>query len=446
MLRTERHPIASYLRSRQIDFHSLDRHYETAQSFEDAYRAAAREVLDLAKEKGEVVYAAPGHPFVGETVSRLLVELGPGEGVSVEVSPSVSFLDVLFAVLRLDPLAGLQVLDAFSLENAEISTAGHLVVGQVYHRHLASEVKLHLLHRYPADHPVTIVYGQGAERLVEVPLAELDRQEFDHMTSVYVPPARPVAAGAFQRSVELMARLRGPGGCPWDREQDHLSLRRHLLEEAHEVLEAVEEGRPEELREELGDLMLQILFHAQIEAEEGHFTIYDSLDVLNDKLVRRHPHIFGEVEVSSSAEVVANWERIKRREKGRRSYLDGVPHSLPALLYAQQIQAKAARIGFDWPHVGQVFSKLEEELGELREALDGKGDISQEIGDVLFTVINLARHQEVDTETALRDTVRRFRRRFLHMERIAEEEKERLEDLPLARLDRLWEVAKQEEA
>lgn len=253
----------------------------------------------------------------------------------------------------------------------------------------------------------------------------------------------------FDRIQSIMRRLRAPCGCPWDAEQTHASLKRYLLEEAYEVLEAIDSGSDEHLKEELGDLLLQPVFHAAIAEERGSFTMDDVLDTLADKLVRRHPHVFGDLEISDSQAQVENWEKIKKQEKGteRRSALAGVPPHLPALLKAQKIAEKASRVGFDWEHVDQVMAKVMEELHELREAL-ASGDqehAEAELGDLLFALANLGRFLALDTEEALRKTINRFQQRFSHVEEQIHLRGINLQDADLSEMEALWEEAKRKE-
>lgn len=255
----------------------------------------------------------------------------------------------------------------------------------------------------------------------------------------------------FDRVVEIMARLRGPEGCPWDREQTRTSLKANLIEEAYEVLEALDAGDPRHLCEELGDLLLQVLFHAQIASELGEFTIGDVLGHLADKLVRRHPHVFGDATVASAREALAQWEALKHREAtdgGRpRSVLDGVPRTLPALLRAQRLQTKAARVRFDWPDAPSAWSKVEEEMGEAAAALRA-GDAARfadELGDVLFSLVNVARLNGVDAEEALGRAIEKFRRRFTTMEAELLAQGQALEHASPDALERAWEAVKARE-
>jgi len=275
---------------------------------------------------------------------------------------------------------------------------------------------------------------------------------------------------AFARLVAVMARLRSPGGCPWDREQTHATLRTYLIEEAYEVLDALDSGDDTKFAEELGDLLLQVLFHAQIAAEERRFTINDVIREIHDKMVRRHPHVFGSVRAKTSADVLRNWEILKKQERAARkgkppaeaglgrptaaqsssdSYIDGVPHTLPALLEGLQLTSKASRVGFDWDRVEGIFDKLHEETNELREVLHKKESperIEGELGDILFVAVNLARFLKTDPEIAMKKANTKFARRFREMERIAREKGTTLPEIPREQLESLWEQSKQSEA
>ncbi len=280
----------------------------------------------------------------------------------------------------------------------------------------------------------------------------------------------------FERAVEIMHRLRAPGGCPWDREQTFDSITKYTVEETYEVLEAIEQRDWQELPQELGDLLLQVLFYAEMATEDGHFSIDTVLDTLSDKLVRRHPHVFGEVEASTSNEVLRNWEAIKRQERAQKSdgdaeerkpLLDSVGTAMPSLLEGLKLSNKAAHVGFDWPNIDGLFDKLAEETAELRREVEripppgpqpiGRGvagargvqrdaelqaRLQDEVGDLLFTVVNLARYLEVDPESALRHTNRKFRRRFGHVEAALQAEGRELSDATLDEMERHWQQAK----
>jgi tetrapyrrole methylase family protein/MazG family protein len=253
----------------------------------------------------------------------------------------------------------------------------------------------------------------------------------------------------FEDLIAIMKRLRGPGGCPWDAEQTHESLTRYLLEETYEVIEAIEAKSPEHIKEELGDLLLQPVFHAAIAEEAGTFNMADIISTLCDKLIRRHPHVFGDLHIADSAAQIENWEQIKKAEKGseRASVLAGVPPHLPALLKAQKITEKAARVGFDWEHVDQVMAKVMEELHEFEEAMSA-GDnehMEAELGDLLFAIVNLGRFLSINPEEALRKTITRFQKRFQYVEDSLHNQGRQMNVTPLAEMDLLWEEAKSQE-
>ncbi|HEY0072934.1 MAG TPA: nucleoside triphosphate pyrophosphohydrolase [Abditibacteriaceae bacterium] len=267
--------------------------------------------------------------------------------------------------------------------------------------------------------------------------------------------SKPTPAQAFERLAQIIARLRAPDGCPWDREQTHITLRTHLLEEACETMDAIDGGDDAHLCEELGDLLMQPVLHAQIAEEESRFDIVDVIEGISDKLVRRHPHVFGEVIVADSGEVLTNWEAIKKAEKEQKgqseaSILSGVPNTLPSLMQALEVSKKAVKVGFEWPDMAGVMAKLHEEIAELEEeiALSNSKDeaarqrITEELGDVLFTVVNIARWHKINPELALRDTVTRFRGRFEKMEESAHKLDLQLQELTPQQWDELWEAAK----
>jgi nucleoside triphosphate diphosphatase len=277
----------------------------------------------------------------------------------------------------------------------------------------------------------------------------------DEIGSVGDFQAQADAAAALQRAAAIMARLRGPGGCPWDREQTFDSIKRHTLEETYEVFDAIERRAWPELKDELGDLLLQVLFYAQMASEAGYFDLRDVAENLNAKLVRRHPHVFEDAVAADAGAVLRNWEQIKLEEKKAKaaagdlakgcSRLDDVPRSMPATLEASKLGSKAAKVGFDWPDASGLFAKLDEEIAELMVEVEvgDRGKVEAEFGDLMFTAMNLARHLGVDAESALRATNAKFRRRFAAMERAAEEGG--LEGLGIDALEELWVVAKASE-
>ncbi len=254
----------------------------------------------------------------------------------------------------------------------------------------------------------------------------------------------------FESLVEVIATLRGENGCPWDREQTHTSLKSTLIEETYEAVEAIDSGDSSKLEEELGDLLLNVMLQAQIAAENEDFSIYDVIQTLTEKLIRRHPHVFGNVQVDNAEDVVKNWEAIKSQEAGyedRKSILDGIPNALPSLLRGQKIQKRVARVGFDWDNITDVIDKIDEELAEVKESLKGNeiNAIENEIGDLLFSIVNLCRFLDLQAEESLRKTNRKFINRFKRMENVLEKQGKSISDQTLAELDEIWEAVKKDE-
>lgn len=298
------------------------------------------------------------------------------------------------------------------------------------------------------------------EKSAAAPVATTKKSAVKAATSLKTAPAAPkqVSAGEwFEKLVAIQKRLRDPGGCPWDIEQNHLTLRTYLIEEAYEVLDAIESGEDEKFVEELGDLLLQVTFHSQIASEANRFNISDVIQSIHDKMIRRHPHVFGEVEAKNSEEVLRNWQKIKAQERNEKegaapegepkkvSALDGVPKSIPATLEGLQLTKKAARTGFDWANAAGVFAKVREETTELEHTLEhGTAlEAEEELGDLLFAVVNLARFLHVDPEIALKRANGKFVRRFHEMERIASSRGRKFEDVPRPEKETLWNSAKE---
>ncbi len=449
-LRTSHHGCVPALPT-TLAYESFDALYETHDRFEDVY-AAIIEALMAAARGGDLVYAVPGDPLVGEATTTGLLEAAREAGIAVDLVSGVSFVEPLLALLGVDALDGLQLLDGLqvaAMYHPPINPAFPALLAQVYSPAVASDIKLTLMNQYPDDFELQLVHGAGTAdaRVETLPLYALDRSEaIGAMTALFLPALGEHSS--FESAQEIIAHLRAPEGCPWDREQTHESLRRFLIEEAWEVLEAIEEGDAAALAEELGDLLLQIVLHAQIATEEGRFRMGDVLQHINAKMIRRHPHVWGDVDVRGDFEaVLQNWEELKRAEKAAvgkdgEYLLDSLPRGMPALLEALRLQERAAKVNFDWPHQSQVLDKLREELDELQEA-QSDAEREQELGDLLFTLVNLARWMKLEPEGALRAANARFRRRFRYVEERARDSGQPLNEHSLAQLDALWNEAKQ---
>ncbi|WP_123042694.1 nucleoside triphosphate pyrophosphohydrolase [Cohnella candidum] len=456
--RTADHPAISDLKARGITFETFDSHYEAHDRFEDVYESIAETLLRTASERqGEsVIYTVPGHPMVAERTVQLLREHAPQRGVELRLIGGESFLDQAFVRLGFDPIEGFQLLDASELTREQLRPRLHTVIGQVYDAFTASDVKLALMNVYPDDYPVVV--GQalgipGQERIRTVPLHDLDRLDaYGNLTLVYIRADADdrLRRRSFERLHEIVAILRSPEGCPWDREQTHQSIRKNFIEETYEAIEALDNDDPDNMKEEFGDVVLQVLLHSQMEEEVGTFDVYDVLAELNDKLIFRHPHVFGGENAQDAEEALKNWEQMKAEEKRRKgvpertSVLDGIPKDLPALPRAYKLQKKAAGVGFDWPDLTGVFDKIEEELAELRYAAANETPerSKEELGDLLFAVVNAARFLKADPEEALAGTNRKFASRFGHIEERLRISGRTFDETGLLEMEEWWQEAK----
>jgi tetrapyrrole methylase family protein/MazG family protein len=519
-LRTTTHPTADHL-PQHLDVRSFDYLYEREAHFSDIYHQIAEELISLAlkAEDAPIIYCVPGHPSIGEASVRHLRVLASEKGVKLKIVAGLSFLEPVCTALGLDPLErGLQIADGtelaalddgratkdegrwtmderdknphsalhtphseepflFSPYSMPVSPEAYpalaglspmypVLLCQVYSDRVASACKLALMERYPDDHPVTIVLNAGVpgkEQVIETTLSEMDHAHgINHLACVYLPAMEPLSLPReFTSLVYVMGRLRGPGGCPWDREQTHDSIKHHLLEEAYEAVDAMDAGDPDTLAEELGDLLLQVVFHSQLAVSNEEFTLADVVGHIVTKLIRRHPHVFGDVQVTDAEHVLRNWEAIKATEReakakaGRKfesaqaaeqglegtGLLLSVPRAMPAFDRSQQLQVRAARVGFDWQGIEGVFDKVREELGELEREADIERR-AEEFGDLLFVLVNLGRWMGVNAEEALRRANDKFLDRFTKMEQAIVERGGKIRGMTLEEMDEFWEKAK----
>ncbi|MBS4221086.1 nucleoside triphosphate pyrophosphohydrolase [Bacillus sp. FJAT-49711] len=452
ILRTKEHPVVDELIREDIDFKSFDEVYEKHDQFDAVYEEITETLLKTA-ETEKVIYAVPGHPMVAERTVQLLLEQGPLRGINIKVAGGQSFLDSLFTAVNVDPVEGFQLLDGTMLHKEQIRIDQHVIIAQVYDAFVASDVKLTLMEKYPDDYEVVMVTAAGStlERITRIPLYELDRQmKLDNLTSLYVPPisSRELAYKEFSTLRKIIADLRGPNGCPWDKEQTHESLKKYLIEEAYELLDAIDRDDIDNMIEELGDVLLQIMLHAQIGEDEGMFSIEDVVLGLNEKMVRRHPHVFSDVQAEDSEQVVENWEKIKAEEKSntgiRKSLLEGTSKGLPALLLSYEYQKKAGKVGFDWGAPEEAWEKVKEEMQEFEDELTNgkKHDQLLEFGDLLFALVNVARLLKIHPEEALQTSNEKFLRRFSFIELKVHESGRTFEEFSLEELDQFWNDAK----
>ncbi len=448
--RTLTHPAAKELLAEGTNLIGLDSYYQSGALFEEVYQKIVEFIIETVKIQGEIIYLVPGHPCVAEKTVELILKLANENDVLVSIEPAMSFLDTIFSSLRLDPIQGIILVDAFEIANKALLPDRDILITQIYNRKIASDVKLSLMEFFSDEYEVILIRAAGVsaeERILKIPLFELDQIEWiDHLTSLYIPVKKALNSGRLEDFTLIMDTLLGENGCPWDREQTHKSMRRYLIEEAYEVIEAIDEDDASKLQEELGDVLLQVVFHCKIAESEGEFTIQDVIKTISNKMISRHPHVFGEVAEVNVDQVLHNWEKLKmleKQKKGQLSVMD-IPMQLPALMRAEKVQKKAAKHKFDWDDIEGPKVKLKEELLELQRAIADNEyqHIFEELGDVLFSVVNMARFLNVDPEDALQQATSKFVNRFKMVEEIVRNNGRLLQDYSLEELDVFWNIAK----
>lgn len=448
VLRTLQHPAAVAIAD-QREVQACDDLYDTLTSFDDIYAAIADRVISAAAH-GLVVYAVPGSAAVGERAVPMIISRAKDAGIPVDVIPGTSFLDLGYLAVGLDPISdGMQILDARDLPDP-LPLHVPTFITQVDSTLRASDVSLALTRTIEADTPVVVLdrLGSDDEVIDEIPVSELARYEAGPRTTVFVPATMSGVLGLIVTNRILRKE------CPWDRKQTHHTLLTHLVEEAYETADAIAQlpidapggdtdyGTYAEVEEELGDLLLQVVFHATLAAEAGAFDIDEVAEHIRRKLVERHPHVFGDVSVEDADEVLANWEEIKAVEKRRESLMDDIPSGMTGIARAMKVQKRARSVGFDWDNADDVIDVLRGEIDELVEAGSDAEARAHELGDILFTAVNLARHVGVDPEIALRGSVGTFIERFRLMERSFEDRSLAMRDASPDDLETAWNEAK----
>ncbi|MGI9528189.1 MAG: nucleoside triphosphate pyrophosphohydrolase [Acidimicrobiia bacterium] len=448
IVRTERHPASEEIAAhRSVVF--CDDLYREASDFDTVYRAIVDRVVAEAA-RGDVVYAVPGSPSVGERAVPVIVDEARSAGIDVRVVPAPSFLDLAYVEAGIDPIAdGVQILDARELPDP-LPFHVPTIITQVDSLLRATDTSVTLAKTLPDDTNLVLLDRLGDMDQVSrtITLSELATYEAGARTSVVVPA---VGAGLYGL-IATNRILRS--ACPWDMKQTHHSLLTHLIEEAYETADAIGHlpmnapgGEPDygayaEVEDELGDLLLQVVFHATLAAEAGAFDIDEVAELNRRKLIRRHPHVFADVEVGGADDVLANWEEIKQEEKQRESMMDDIPGGMPAVAKAMKVQKRAASVGFDWDTAEPVFEVLRSEIAELEAAHGDDQATRDELGDLLFAAINLARHLSVDPEVALRGSVDRFQTRFRHVERALTSDESSMRTATIEQLNAAWKDAK----
>lgn len=411
------------------------------------------DLLHFGKKPEGVTFANGWHPLIEYDIPEEIVKQAEKAGIPVRIIDNGNYLEQVFTAIN-EPEVKSQV----TIVSSQKFSLGYMpsfppdapaLILYVYYRDMAIDIKRELLNVYPPEHEVQIIYLASESQFESeiIQLSKIDESKhLDHWSALYIPPLSP--ATSFEGFQEIIAHLRSPEGCPWDREQTHQTLRTNLLEETYEVLSAIDANDPVALGEELGDLLLQIVLQTQIASEYGEFRMTDVIHGIHTKLVRRHPHVFSDLEVAGVADVLQNWEMLKaaeRQKKGRTEagLLDSTPKALPALTQAEQYQARVARVGFEWPELSDVLDKIQEEIEEVRQAQTPQAR-QDELGDLLFALVNLARRFDIDSESALREANARFRRRFTYVEDSARLQNRVISELSLEEMLALWDESKQQ--
>ncbi len=429
------------------EYTAFDDAFSEAEDF-DALKAEVAETLVNAGNDEDIVFCVLGDVMQNQ-LAQAVAENAVNAGIQLQVIAGLpcggDVLGGALAARRPSAPQGIEVVSAQAYSGGYDRKKG-LLIYEIDSAFLAGEIKIHLLRQLAEDKDI-FIYREG-ETAKTIALEDLDRQaEYNYSFCAYIPPTELEQKTGFSYAdlIDIMARLRAKDGCPWDREQTHDSLKRYLVEEAYEVFDAIKSDDMDMLYDELGDVLLQVVFHAEIAKDHRSFDTLDISTAICKKMIHRHPHVFGDVDADTSEKVLKNWEKIKAKEKGIdnfRQNLRDVPKAMPALMRAEKVQKRAAACGFDWDGPAQPLEKVYEELGELKQDIEAGKDPTAEFGDVLFAVTNLARHLKMESETVLYEGVEKFIHRFSAMEKLAEAKGQSLSQMTLAEMDVLWEQAK----
>ncbi|WMM25407.1 nucleoside triphosphate pyrophosphohydrolase [Tissierella sp. MB52-C2] len=449
-LRTENHPTVKYFENKNIPYKSYDFLYDKGEEFDEVYEKIALDLIEESKNHPQINYFVPGNPLVAEKTVEILIN----KDIDIEIISGMSFIEPMIELVGRDPINGLKIVDGAEFNSLMVDINSDTIITQVYNHRILSEIKLILSEIYGDEYKVYLIHSAGIkedEKKYFIPIYELDRvEEIGPLTSIYVPEMAKIDKKVFDFNdlLGIIKILRSENGCPWDMEQTHESMRQCLIEEAYEVVDAIDKKDMDGLMEELGDLLLQIIFHGEIAFEEGEFNLYDITSTLAQKLIYRHPHVFVEKSVENSQEVVYNWNMLKYAKRDIHNFTDKLRNipKLPALMTSFKIQEKAAEVGFDWEDIKGPLDKVMEEYKEVIEAMEqfgGGGEkTEEELGDLIFAVVNLSRFLNVNPEIALNRTINKFIKRFEFIEERLKEAGKNIEDANLDEMDSLWNAAK----
>lgn len=449
-LRTEKHPTIDYFKSHQISYKSYDYIYDSEDEFVRVYEKIVDELIKESSIYGDINYYVPGNPMVAEKTVEILLK----KDIEIEIISGMSFIEPLIELVKRDPIHGLKIVDGTTFNSQIVDINSDMIITQVYNQRILIDLKIILSEIYGDDFYIWVIHRagiEGEEEVNNIPIYQLDRiQEVGHLTSVYLPKIEEDDRKVFDFNdlMGIMKVLRSEDGCPWDLEQTHKSIRQSVIEEAYEVVDAIDKDDIDNLIEELGDLLLQVIFHCQIASDEGEFNLTEVTSGLANKLIYRHPHIFLEKNVDNSNEVVYNWNKLKDSKRGYKDLTDKLKDlpSLPALLKSTKIQDRAADAGFDWEDIQGPLDKIVEEYHEVLDAMDKFGEgherVEEEIGDLIFAVVNVSRFLNVNPEVALNRTNNKFVKRIQIMELEAKKMGKQLDEMDLQQMDALWNQAK----
>lgn len=452
-LRTEDHPTVEYLKEKNIPYKAYDYFYEDEEDFKRVYEKIVEALVMESKDK-VINYFVPGNPLVAEKTVEILKER---KNLEIEIVSGMSFIEPMIELVDRDPINGLKLVDGSVFDILDVDINSDTIVTQVYNRRILSEIKIVLSEVYGDDYRIYSIHRAGVkgyEKKELIPIYELDRiSEVGPLTSLYIPRIEEKDKKIFDFNdlLGIIKLLRSKDGCPWDMEQTHESIRQCMIEEAYELVDAIDMGDIDDLSEELGDVLLQVLLHSEIAYEEGEFNIYETMSKLANKLIYRHPHVFKEKKLVNSSEIGYNWNELKYSKRNIVKVSDKFKDlpKLPALMMSFKIQEKAAEVGFDWEDLKDPLDKIMEEYQEMLEAIErfplGDIHIEEELGDLLFAVVNTSRFLKVNPELALNKTINKFKSRFEYIEMSAEGLDKKLEDMSLEEMDSLWNQAKLKE-
>ena len=443
-VRTDRHPLVNKLR-KKIDIKSFDDYFEKYETFDEVYENIIYTLIEQSKQYGKINYCTAGSPYYGDIVTKKLINEYKGQ-INTIIIDGMSFLDKCLKLSGYADYNNIKILDCLETDEFSFDVNSLNVITQVYDMDLASMLKVTLMETYPEDANILII-DVLAENVKRMPLLMLDREKnYGFSTYFCILPIEISKNRVYNVTnlLRIVKLLRGPDGCPWDKKQTHDSIRQHVIEEAYEVVDAIDNDDLDNLVEELGDLLFQIVFHAELASEEGYFNFSDVVTNVCKKMYFRHPHVFGDVKADNVEEALISWENSKLKEKNLTTYTDNlknVPKALSTLSRSYKIQKRAAEVGFDWSDAQGAVLKIKEELLEFIEEYNNHNieNMEEEFGDLLFALVNFARFEKINPDIALNKTINKFIDRFEYIEKNSTKD---LKQMTLKEMDELWEKSK----